>query len=74
MFELPYQSYFEYVVFLKLCGISHHRAAIGRENTRELLWDDVQETQNNERGRERGRETVCILVQEVESNTHLVEY
>ena len=54
--------------------VSHHRAAIGRENTRELLWDDVQEKQNNERGRERGRETVCILVQEVESNTHLVEY
>jgi hypothetical protein len=56
LFELPYQSYFEYVVFLKLCGISHHRAAIGRENTRELLWDDLQEKQNNERERKRERQ------------------
>ena len=36
--------------------VSYHRAAIGRENTRELLWDDLQEKQNNERGRER----VCV--------------
>ena len=58
--------------------VSHHRAAIGKENTRELLWDDLQEKQNNERERE--AERVCVYfiaseaVQEVESNTHLVEY
>jgi hypothetical protein len=47
-------------VFLKLCGISHHRAAIGRENTRELLWDDLT-YRRNKIMREREAKRVCVF-------------